>query len=283
MHKGKRSCKEVRQVKLKTYDLGSCNYRIRHSFVLHELSKQNQRENLSGQSPEDEHWKSLESIVMSDASNTPLFNKLIALFKSGEGFYSNEIFSKEEINALSDNLERLENMHDKSILSAIYQDILLSRDSLFYSAGSSGLQLQPGEECLFKTKNSILNTVQSVYKKLNYYGFRANMGMYRSGTIYYKPEDVEGFRAFGSGTTYITNKRVVFITNSNQNKSYNLKSILSFAPYEGNSVLLNLANEKPVVINFNLNGMLYFSDPNNVEIFNDDKMNFLYALDKALE
>lgn len=237
---------------------------------------------LSGQAQEDANWKRLESIKMSDPNNQPIYDKLVEIYQSCEPLYENSILSKEKTIELCKQISGVTNERDADYLSAMQFELLRSRE-ITVSTGTVDIQLKPCEKCYFRTKNSILNTVQKLCKTVTYSGLRYNFGAYRLGTLTLNSKDIEGYQPFGGGSCYITNQRVVFTSNNNKNKVIPLSSIISYAPYEENAVLLNIANSSPVIINFPCTGMFNITKQEGLVLFTDDKMHFLYALDSVLE
>lgn len=238
---------------------------------------------LSGQVDESANLKKLQSISMEDSNNQPIFDKLIEIYKSGEPLHENSIITKEEKKKLYEAIKNLPDGHDYDFLSALQTGLLISRDPR--ENEPTGIILKPNEKCYFKTKNCILNTIQKIYKTVNYGGIRTNMGAFRAGSFMINSKDVEGYSAFGAGSCYVTNQRIVFTTDDNKNKVIPIKSVLSYATFEENAVLINIANATPVVFNFPCNGMFGISSKPGFEglaFFYDDKMSFLYALDKVL-
>jgi len=236
---------------------------------------------LHGQASENANWKKHTSVRMEDPQNTDVYNKLIEIYKSGEPLFGNSVASEDEVKSIFAKIKAISNEHDYDFISAIQMTLMIGRNPSD-TASSEGIQLRSGEKCYFKTKNSILNTVQKVLKNINYAGLRYNVGAFRMGNISLAANDIEGFRPFAAGNCYVTNQRIVFTSDANKNKVINVRDILSFVPYEENAVLINIENATPVIVNFPCNGMFNITSRESIVLFNDDTIAFMYALATVL-
>ena len=143
---------------------------------------------------------------------------------------------------------------------------------------NSEINLKDGECVLYRYKSAAIFTVQKLFTEISYGGARVAQGVFRAGTGTINSRSVEGLKLKDNGILYITNKRIIFVGNNNATTVFNIDKIVAAVMYEGDGILLKLANANPVVFNFNAN----FTYDSNLGLFDDSRLEAFNVLDSLI-
>ncbi len=92
---------------------------------------------------------------------------------------------------------------------------------------------------------------ETISTNVSYTGFRYRTGgqmSFNTGTFNVAKDNVKGFILLDRGSLYITNKRIIFISNGSiQNRSINLNDILEFIIYKDGILLGKVNGKKPLI------------------------------------
>ena len=233
---------------------------------------------------ENENLKKYAHVLMEDSTNNELYDILKSIFESGDTY--EEYAQKNNIENLvvvfdkfQEQIDSITNGHDRDILDAMNSE--LSGRGMFLTNGK-GLIMHPREKCYYRGVNTIVHTITKLMKNISYSGFKYNKNLFRSGNMLITSNDIVGWKEYTRGTMYVTNQRVVIIGIDNKVKSIPLGQIISYANYENNGILFQIANGNPIIFNLPMDGVFHFNTSVGTQ-FEDDIYPCLLALDKAFE
>lgn len=200
-----------------------------------------------------------------------------------EKYYSGEILTDEEYNAYETRINAVEK---DEFTQEIFESLIfaLNERDIKFGYPTEKIQLKPKELNYYLSPNAVVDKVDVIIRNINYNGFRFNKDAFRMGNMLVKSNEINGKKRFGTGWFYVTNQRIVFVGTDNATMSIPLGSIISYAAYENDGVIFSIANKKPVIVSFPLDGQ--FKNTHTKEygvLYNDSKYQLLYALDKVFE
>ena len=218
----------------------------------------------------------LSELTFNSESYLDIFNRLKQIY------YNGDVLTTEQYNAYEAEINALER-------DDFAQDLLhsltyaLSERDVQIGLPTSKILLKPRESVYFQSSNTIVDKVKAILRNISFCGFRYNKGAFRSGNMYVRNTEVNGISRFGAGRFFVTNQRIVFTGVNKNNFSIPLGNILSYAAYENDGVIFTIANGKPIIVSFPYDEKFHNTKTEFGILFNDDKTQLLYALDKVFE
>lgn len=201
-----------------------------------------------------------------------------------EKYYNGEVLTDEEYNEYETriNVEEKDEFTQEIFDSLIFA--LNNRDIKYGWATTDKIQLKPKELEYYRSPNAVVDKADVILRNINYCGFRLNRNAFRMGNMLVSSNEINGIKRFGNGWLYVTNQRIVFVGTDNATISIPLGSIISYAAYEDNGVVFSIANKKPIIVSFPLDGQFKNTHTQAYGVlYNDSKYKLLYALDKVFE
>ena len=233
---------------------------------------------------ENENLKKYTHVLMEDSTNNELYDVLKSIFESGDTY--EEYAQKNNIensvvvfDKFQEQIDSITNEHDRDILDAMNDEL---RCRGMFITNGKGLIMHPREKCYYRGVNAVVHTITKLMKNISYSGFKYNKNLFRSGNMLITSNDIVGWKEYTRGTMYVTNQRVVIIGIDNKVKSIPLGQIISYANYENNGILFQIANGNPIIFNLPMDGVFHFNTQFGT-LFEDDICPCLLALDKAFE
>ena len=205
-----------------------------------------------------------------------VFNRLKQIY------YNGDVLTTEQYKVYEDEINALErDDFAQSLLHSL--TYALSNRDVQTGLPTSKILLKPRESVYFQSSNTVVDKVKSILRNISFCGFRYNKGAFRSGNMYVQNNEVNGIKRFDAGMLFVTNQRIVFTGVNKNNFSIPLGNILSYASYENDGVIFTIANGKPIIVSFPYDEKFHNTKTEFGIIFNDDKTQLLYSLDKVFE
>lgn len=200
-----------------------------------------------------------------------------------EKIFSGTTITKEE-NVLYE--KKIENLPGDEFSKELLNSLLfaLNERDIEFGLPTTKIKLRPKELNFYRSPNAVVDKIDVISKNISYSGFKFNQNAFKMGNMLVTSNDISGAKRFGVGNLFVTNQRVVFTSVDGKTLSIPLGNILSYASYENNGVLFSISNSKPIIVSFPLDGKFNNTHDKNIGIiYNDDKTQLFYALDKVFE
>lgn len=220
----------------------------------------------------------ITELTFNESNSAEIFNELKNKYLNGDTLTYDES---------SDYDNKIENLN----IDQFSKDLLLELSYKLHKRNNilglptNKIILRNGELQYFCSSNAEISKVGTISKNISYCGFRANKNAFKSGNMFLNCTNVTGICPLGSGWFHVTNQRILFVLNrTGETIEIPIKRIISYAAYENKGIIFNISNRKPIIIEFPIDGKYYntFTADFGI-IFNDDKINLLYTLDKIFE
>ncbi len=143
---------------------------------------------------------------------------------------------------------------------------------------NSEINVMNGESVLFKNRSISLYTVQKLFTEVSYGLARTAQGAFRAGAGTIRSHQVTGLKMKSNGTLYITNKRMIYIADTNETTVVNIGQIIEAIMYENDGILIKRANANPIVFNFNAN----FTYDSNNWLLDDSRLEAFNVIDSLI-
>lgn len=226
---------------------------------------------------EERSFIGIDEIQFDETDAEALFSKLKGYYKDGT------IVNSKDMGVLEATISDMKiNDFDKDLLiSLVYA--LNDRD-ITMGLPTEKILLRKNELVYYREPNSVVYNIDTVARNISYCGFKTNQSAFRTGNMIVKSNEVKGNKRLGAGNLFVTNQRIVFVGNDNSSLNIPLSSIISYAFYEDNGVILTLSNRKPIIVTFPFEGDFHNTHTESVGVlFDDCKTQLLYAFDKVFE
>jgi len=200
--------------------------------------------------------------------NLQLYNDMLNFL------HNYEIPSNEELKEFSDKIEKVTNENDKDVLDAVHQ-ALFFRKNLIIKGGELDILLNKNEELVYKHKSTALSKIKTVSTMITGVGSRYSKNGIRSfvGNVSAWPNQqmvvVEPI-----GTTYLTNKRIIFKNPNGKTHEIKLNSIIDYA-IENNAIVLSINNGNPIKITVTDNFLFYKDESGRIFTLDDSVFQFI--------
>lgn len=219
----------------------------------------------------------IDELTFASQELSEIFNELKEKYKNGEVLTNDDYVQYEA---------KIDAIPKDDFTQEIFDSILFALNEREIKLGfpTDKIQLKPKELSYYRSPNAVVDKVDVIMRNINYSGFRFNKDAFRMGNMLVRSSEINGKKRFGVGDFFVTNQRIVFVGTDNATISIPLDSIISYAAYEDNGVIFSIANKKPIIVSFPLDGQFKNTHTQLYGIlYNDSKYKLLYALDKVFE
>ena len=206
----------------------------------------------------------INNVVM----ESPEAQKVFEYYKKiiGKKLFLDDIQKDVELRREYDTIKKIEESlpqnDDFTYIETLSRSIEYRPSIIYYS-----IILNPQEKVLFTSLQCEALTIQRILSNISYGGFRFNEGGYKFGSLLYSKKDFEDFKTFDKGQFLVTNQRIIFKGN-NRVKTIPIGDIISIEDYEDTGIVIFMKNrEKPIVFNFYMNNIFFYSKDDGSRYF----------------